>query len=126
MKLKVLLMIVGCVQVILGLGYLFVPQLFLHAMGHSAPLADIQYPLGMLAARFIVYGGAFIAISNAPYEHRLWILNMIFIQMIDLGVGVFYTATGVVPLSLSGFPMFNAVWIAILLWVWRPRKQFHV
>ncbi len=121
MKLRVLLIIVGFVQIVLGLGYLFFPHLFLQSMGHSIPPTDINYPLGMLAARFIVYGGAFIAIAKSPFENRLWISNMIFIQLIDFGVGVFYTATGVMPLSLSGFPMFNAIWISILLFVWRPK-----
>jgi hypothetical protein len=46
---------------------------------------------------------------------------MIFIQLIDLGVGIFYTATGVVELSDSFLPMFNATWIAGLLYLWRPR-----
>jgi uncharacterized membrane protein len=121
MKLKVTLIIVGCLQVALGLGYLFCPQLFLHAMGHSAPMADIQYPLGMLAARFIVFGGVCFVIAKSAYEHRLWIYSMIAIQLIDFAVGIFYTSISIVPLSLSGFPMFNAILIASLLWIWRPK-----
>ncbi|MHB9117821.1 MAG: hypothetical protein ACYC2R_06070 [Burkholderiales bacterium] len=121
-KLAYLLKAVGGIQIVLGLAYLFAPAFFLHAMGHSAPQADIYYPLGMLAARFIGYGIALIVVSGAPAQHVLWINTMILIQAIDLGAGIFYTATGAVPLSLSAFPMFNAIWIILLLALWRPKQ----
>lgn len=122
-KLNYLLKIIGTIQIILGLAYLFAPGLFLHAMGHSMPQPDIYYALGMLAARFIAYGIAMFVISSAPAQHVLWINIMILIQIIDLGVGIFYTLMGAVPLSLSAFPMFNATWIILLLALWRPRKE---
>lgn len=121
-KLVWLLRIVGAVQVLLGLLYLLCPALLLQAMGHSLPNTDIFYPLAMLAARFIAYGGAFIYIAPRAQEHSLWLKVMIVIQAIDLAAGIFYTAIGAVPLSLSGFPMFNAVWIMLLLWWWQPAK----
>ena len=122
-KLNYLLKLIGAIQIILGMAYLFAPALFLNSMGHSLPQPDIYYPLGMLAARFIAYGIALLVISNAPAQHILWINFMIMIQAIDLSVGIFYTAMGVLPLSLSAFPMFNAVWIILLLAIWRPAKE---
>ncbi len=122
-NLKILLKVVGAIQIVLGLLYLFAPAFFLETIGHSVPEDDIFYPLGMLAARFLGYGIAFIYISRDPLAHRLWISIMIFIQLIDLAVGVFYTATDVVALSDSFFPMFNATWIAALLYIWRPRTE---
>jgi hypothetical protein len=121
-KLTWLLRVVGAIQIVLGIFYLVAPDFFLHAIGHSVPAADIHYPLAMLAARFIAYGIALVYISRAPESHRLWIYFMVLIQSIDLAAGIFYTATGIVPLSLSAFPMFNAVWIIALLLVWRPRE----
>jgi hypothetical protein len=122
-NLRILLRLVGAIQIVLGLFYLFAPTFFLEAIGHSVPPDDIFYPLGMLAARFLVFGVVFIYIARDPIAHRLWIIAMIFIQVIDLAVGVFYTATGVVLLSDSLFPMFNATWIAGLLYLWRPRTE---
>lgn len=121
MKLKVLLVIVGLVQIILGLAYLFFPQAFLHWMGHSPTPADINYPLGMLAARFLAYGLGMFVIARDPERHRFWIKNMVLVQGIDLSVGLFYTLSGIVSLHLSAFPMFNAIAIAVLLWLWRPK-----
>jgi len=121
-KLNYLLKLIASIQIMLGLAYLFAPALFLHSMGHSIPQPDIYYPLGMLASRFIAYGIALFVISSSPAQHVLWINFMILIQMIDLGVGIFYTAIGVLPLSLSAFPMFNATWIILLLALWRPRQ----
>lgn len=122
MKLKVFLMIVGVVQVVLGFLYLLFPHAFLHAMGHSIPMNDINYPFGMLAARFLAYGVGMFVIANNPGKHAFWIKNMVFIQVVDLAVGIFYTLNGTIPLSLSGFPMFNATLIAALLWIWRPKQ----
>lgn len=77
----------------------------------------------MLAARFIVYGLMLFTIARSPADNLLWIDGMILIQLIDLGVGIYYTTQGIVPLSLSGFPMFNATWIILLLWLWRPNRR---
>lgn len=122
-KLVWLLRVVGAIQIVLGLFYLFVPDYFLLAMGHTLPGPDIHYPLAMLAARFIACGVVFVYISDSPVQHRLWIDFMILIQIIDLAAGLYHTATGAVPLALSGFPMFNAIWIFTLLLLWRPRES---
>lgn len=120
-RIKTLLRLIGVVQIVLGLLYLFAPLNFLVLLGHSTPEADIAYPLGMLAARFLAYGVGLFFIAHAPEKHRFWINNMIFIQAVDLAVGIFYTATGSVGLALSAFPMFNATLFIILLWLWRPK-----
>ncbi len=125
-KITWLTRIVGVIQIILGLFYLLAPGAILHSMGHSAVAADIYYPLGMLSSRFLVYGVIFLIISSEPARHRLWLQGMVMIQTIDLGVGLFYTATGVVPIALSGFAMFNAGWIMILLLLWMPRERAAV
>ena len=122
-NLKILLRLVGAIQIVLGLFYLFAPTFLLESIGHSVPQDDIFYPLAMLGARFLVFGIVFIYIARDPIQHALWITAMIFIQLIDLAAGVFYTATGVVDLSDSWFPMFNATWIAALLYLWRPRPE---
>lgn len=119
-KLSWLLRVVGAIQIVLGILYLFVPAKILLSMGHSVPPPDLDYPLAMLAARFIAYGIALFIIAPKPAGYHLWINTMILIQCIDLGAGVFYTLSGVVNLSLSAFPMFNASWIIILLLLWRP------
>lgn len=121
MKLKIFLIVVGVVQLLLGIAYLFFPQEFLRLMGHSLPAPDIDYPLGMLAARFLAYGAGMFVIARAPDRHAFWITNMAAIQLIDLAVGMFYTLSGTIPLKLSAFPMFNATLIALLLWLWRPK-----
>ncbi|GJM42541.1 MAG: hypothetical protein DHS20C20_28230 [Ardenticatenaceae bacterium] len=125
-KLNVLIYLIGVVQLVLGLLYLLVPMQLLALMGHTVPAADIAYPLGMLAARFLAYGVGMFFIARAPEKHLFWINNMIFIQAVDLAVGIFYTATGVVGLALSGFPMFNAAVFIILLTLWRPKAATAV
>ena len=125
-RLKTLLRLIGVVQIVLGLLYLFAPLNFLALLGHSVPEADIAYPLGMLAARFLAYGVGMFFIARAPEKHGFWINNMILIQAVDLAAGIFYTATGAVGLALSAFPMFNATLFIVLLWSWRPRGETAV
>lgn len=117
------LRIVGTIQIILGVAYLFAPNELLRHMGHTAPAPDLLYPFGMLAARFLAYGAGFWIASKAPENNVLWIRLMALIQVIDLSVGLFYTMNGVVPWGLSAFPMFNAVWIFLMCSLWKPTKR---
>ena len=121
MKLKVVLRIIGGVQLILGALYLLIPTQFLALQGLSIPGTDNAYPLGMLAARFLAYGIGMFYIARDPEKNRFWINNMILIQAVDLLVGIFYTTIKVVSLANSVFPMFNATLFILLLLLWRPR-----
>jgi len=122
-KLEILLRVVGVIQIALGISFLAVPAFTLEAMGLPVPTPGVFYPLGMLASRFLVVGAVFLVIAEDPVAHRLWIVAMVFIQLVDLALGLVFTATGVVSLAASLFPMFNAAWIATLLFLWRPRVQ---
>lgn len=120
-KLKVLLVVIGISQLILGLLYLFLPLQFLATNGHSVPAADLAYPLAMLAARFLAYGIGMFVIARNPLRNLFWLNNMIFIQAVDLAAGVFYTVTGVVEWQYAALPMINATIFIVLLWFWRPK-----
>lgn len=121
-KLQGLLMVIGVVQLVLGVGFLVAPSALMGAMGLSVPPHDVNYMLGMLGARFVAYGIGMFWIARNPEENVFWIYNMLFIQVIDLAVGVVYTANGTLPLAVSAFPMFNATVFIILLWFWRPKS----
>jgi hypothetical protein len=122
-KLNYLFYVVGGIQIVLGLFYAFAPEFFLLQIGHTAPAPDLLYPFGMLASRFLVIGVIFVYLAKNASENLIWINAMIFIQILDLLFGVFYTATGVVTIADSAFPMFNATWITLLLWFWKPKCE---
>ena len=121
-KLSILLIIIGISQLALGTLFLLFPTFFVHWMGLSPIATDGNYLLGMLSARFFVYGiGMFYAarhIENSVF----WIRGMFYIQIIDLLVGLYYTLNGTLSIMNSGFPMFNATLFAILLYLWTPKK----
>lgn len=121
-KFTILLWAVGAIQLILGIVYLFAPAAFVAWMKLSPTPNDTKYMFGMLAARLIAYGIGMFVIARDPVQNLFWINNMILIQLIDLAVGMFYTINGTVPLSSSAFPMFDAVLIAGLLFLWRPKQ----
>ena len=120
-KLTFLLTLVAIVQLVLGVNFLFAPAFFTAWMGLSATAPDVNYMFGMLAARFIAYGIGMLFIAREPVRNLFWINNMILIQVIDLGVGLYYTINGILPLRVSAFPMSNAAAFAVLLFWWRPR-----
>lgn len=125
-KLTNLLRVVGVLQLVLGTVYLLAPGALTEWMKLSPAPHDANYAYGMLASRFIAYGIGMFVIANDPIHNIFWIKNMILIQVIDLGVGIFYTASGVLSLSSSAFPMFNAILIAGLLFLWRPKQVGNV
>lgn len=116
---KGLCYVIGIGQLVLGAIYLFMPQQFIMWQGLSAIGADIGYPFSMLAGRFIVYGVGMFIIANDPEKNRFWLLGMIAIQAFDLAGGLFYTFSGIVALEHSAFPMFNATWIMVGLFLLR-------
>jgi len=77
------------VQRVLGALYLFAPQFFIAWQGLSEIGQDINYPLVMLAGRFIVYGVGMFVIASDPVRYKVWADGMIAIQAIDLVVGLF-------------------------------------
>lgn len=121
-KLRILLRLIGIVQLALGAGLLFIPSAFTSWMGLSVTDTDINYLFGMLAARFIAYGVGMFVIAREPEKNMFWIKNMTFIQLIDLAVGLFYTINGTLTISVSAFPMFNATVFAALLFFWMPTQ----
>jgi hypothetical protein len=116
---KGLCYVIGVGQLALGLIYLFVPQAFIGWQGLSPIEADIGYPFSMLAGRFIVYGVGMFVIANDPDKNRFWLYGMIAIQAFDLAGGLYYTLSGSVALEHSAFPMFNATWIMVGLYLLR-------
>ena len=119
-KLTILLRLIGVVQLILGAGLLFVLLVFTGWMGLSATQTDINYLFGMLAARFIAYSVGMFVIAREPEKNIFWIKNMMFIQIIDLAVGLFYTINSTLTLSVSAFPIINATIFAVL---WARARQ---
>ena len=113
--------LVGVSQIVLGLIYLFAPAWFIGWQGLAVPDAQINYPLAMLAGRFLIYGVGMFVIARRPAENRFWLDGMIAIQAIDLAAGIYYTTVGIVPVGDALIPMVNATaFIGLMLWVRRP------
>jgi len=111
--------LIGISQLVLGALHLFIPVAFLEMQGHGVLSADIGYPMGMLAARFFVYGVGMFYIARQPLKNIFWLEGMIAIQLIDLAAGLYYTGTGIVDISHSGVAMFNATFFIVIMLAYR-------
>lgn len=114
-QLRVLARVVGVSQLALGVGILFLPDLFFQTFGFSPANPDQKYLFGQLAARFFAYGIGMFYIAGSLEKNWFWWDMMILIQCIDLAVGLWYSLLGGVPWSVTGFPLFNALVFAVLL-----------
>ena len=121
--LRISLTIIGISQLVLGALYLFAPRFFISLQGLAEVPADTAYPLAMLAARFLVYGVGMFVIARNPAKNMFWLNGMIAIQVIDLGAGLFYTFTGIVPLAVSGMAMLNATVFTGLMLAFRGQAE---
>lgn len=102
-------------QLVLGALTLVAPAPFFAAMGLATPPTDTFYLIGMLASRFLVIGVVLVVLARRGAADPIWLGAMLAIQLIDLGVGLYYTGIGVLPLAVSGFPMANAAILSLLL-----------
>lgn len=118
-KLQVICYVIGVSQVVLAGLYLFAPSFFIGWQGLEVPAQGVNYPLAMLAARFLVYGVGMFVIARNPAENQFWLNGMIAIQVIDLLAGIFYTLAGVVSLDSSFVPMSNAAVFIVLMLAYR-------
>ncbi len=119
-RLRIVASIIGISQLALGALYLFAPLWFIAWQGLAPMAPDAAYPLGMLAGRFLVYGVGMFLIARDPVRHAAWAWGMVVIQLVDLAVGGFYVAIGVVALANAALPMFDAALFAgALAWVLR-------
>jgi len=123
MKQRILARVIGVSQLVLGAAFLLIPDLFFATFGFSPATPDQKYLYGQLAARFIAYGIGMFLIARKVDANRPWWMLMALIQGIDLGVGIYYTVFRSVPLSASGFPLFNAAIFCALLLAWAPKKS---
>lgn len=123
MKQRILARVIGVSQVALGVGFLFLPDLFFAAFRFTPASPDQKYLYGQLAARFFAYGIGMFVIAGDVAGNRPWWMLMALIQAIDLGAGLYYTAFDSVPLAASAFPMGNAVVFLVLLLLWAPKSS---
>lgn len=122
---KILLWLIAVSQLVLGALTLFLPLTFFGLMGLTVPAPDNGYMIGMLGARFLAYGVGMILLARSPAPSRFWLANMLFIQAIDLSLGLVYLGLGRVTLAVVGLPMVNAAIFAtgLALGLSRPAVQ---
>lgn len=123
LKLKIVCYLIGVSQLALGGLYLFAPAFFIGWQNLGPITQDMNYPLAMLAGRFLVYGVGMFVIARDLEKNRFWLDGMIAIQLIDLAAGIFYVSIGVVPIADAAVPMFNAtLFTALMFYVRKPAQ----
>ncbi len=96
--LKATLIIIGVVQLVLGIVFL-VPGLFASTMGLEEAPGWVDWQFAMLGARFLGFAFGMFLASRDPRRHIAWIQAMIGIQAIDWVGTIAYLTTGAVTIT---------------------------
>lgn len=121
--LRIVLVLVGIIQIIFGLGNLLMPSQFNAAMGYSPipPWTDFTSRFG--GVRFLVMAfGMFLAFRD-PRKHITWIQAMIFVQAVDFLIALFTLLSGALPFSQVGGALILPFLWTVLLIVFYPRAE---
>ena len=124
--LKVTLAVIGIVQVLFGLLFVFAPGQFAALFHFPVAPAWVNWLLVMGGARFLGMGcGMFIAMRD-PVKHRTWIQAMIGIQAIDWLATIANLLSGTITLSQASTATFLPIVFIVALLVFYPRGQSSV
>lgn len=120
--LKVVLGIVGAIQVVFGLAYLFMPAQFNQALGFSPVLPWTDYMARIAGARFLALAfGMYLAFRD-PRKHITWIQAMIFVQAVDFFAALYATLSGAAAFGQMASAIILPFLWAVLLTVFYPRE----
>ncbi len=121
--LRVTLIIIGVVQLFLGLPFVVAPGLYNVVLHLSSAPAWTQWFFVMAGARFFALGYGMFLAARDPIRHVAWINAMIAVQAFDW-LGTMYTImTGTISLTQAiDAPYLPIIFIAALL-VWYPRTS---
>jgi len=112
---------IALVQFVLGLAFLFVPELTARAFGLSQAPGWTNWLFGMMAARFLGFGYGMLLAARDPANSVGWIKAMIGIQAIDWVVTLYYVSLGAVTLAQVSTASFLPLIFVILLFAAYPR-----
>jgi hypothetical protein len=111
------LILIGIVQIILGLVFL-IPNGFAGLLGLPDAPAWATWMLTMFSARAFGFGYGMLIAARDPRRHRSWIIAMIGVQAVDWLGTMAYVLTGTLTLATVTTAAFlPLVFIGIL---WRP------
>ncbi len=114
MILKRTLIVIGVVQVVLGIGFV-VPGLFQQVIGLEEAPAWVDWLFVMFGARALGFGFGMFVAARAPERNLPWIRAMIGIQGIDWVGTLAYLATGAVTLAQVTTAAFLPVVFVVIL-----------
>ncbi len=120
--LKRTLVVIGIVQLVLGVMFL-VPGLFASAVGLEEAPGWVDWLFAMLAARALGFAyGMFLAARN-PRRHLAWIRAMIGIQAIDWVATITYLITGAVTFAQVTTAAFLPLVFIVILGRYSPEPE---
>jgi hypothetical protein len=115
--LRVMLAILGLVQIASGAMYFVAPHTAVGMFGITSFPDGFGFVLATAGGRSIGYGIGLLAAARRPWSHRLWINVMLGIQIVDFVSVTAYLAQGGLSMHKVGpFALLPVLWIVILGW----------
>jgi hypothetical protein len=117
--LRVMLVVLGIIQIVSGTLYLATPSAAVAAMlgVQTAAPPWLCFVLATAGARSVGYGVGMLAAARTPWRHQLWINTMLGIQIVDFLAILMYRADGNLTLRhLGPTAALPLLWVVILGW----------
>lgn len=108
------LVVIGVVQIVLGIVFL-TPGLFQQAMGLESAPEWVNWLFAMFGARALGFGYGMLVAAREPVQNASWIRAMIGIQAIDWVGTIAYLVTGAVTLAQVTTAAFLPVLFIVIL-----------
>jgi hypothetical protein len=121
--LRLTLIVIGIVQLVLGVLFLAVPGTAAELFGlHPPAPVWATWLFAMMAARFLGYAYGMFVAARDPRTHVAWIDTMVIIQAIDWIATIAVLATGELTFRQVSTASFLPVLFIAGLLLWHPRR----
>ena len=122
LKLKVVVVLVGLIQVVFGLGNLLLPHQFNTMFGYSPVPPWTDFASRFAGVRYLALAVGMYLVLRDVRKHISWLKVMIFVQAVDCLASLYAVLVEGVPLSVAGVAIILPATWTILLIVFYPRK----
>jgi len=115
--------VIGVIQLVLGVVFIFIPVQFATIFGLDATPDWVNWIFAMFGARAIGYAVGMLIAVRQPERHAAWLLTMIGIQAVDWVATLVYLTRGTIRFSQVPTAVILPVLFILITGLWWLRQR---